>query len=171
MLDIQVRAYNQQWGTKYKILIPTNIFGPNDNFNLTEGHAVAAIIHRMYLAKKNNESFKVWGTGKALREFVYADDIAKIALDTVLMGELECPVIISNATETSIKQLVGVVAEAMDFRNPISFDPSQPEGQLRKPSSDSKFRELWPQFTFTSLEAGIAKSVQWFETNYPNVRR
>lgn len=170
MLDIQVRAYNQQWGTKFKILIPTNVYGPNDNFNLEEGHAVAAIIHRMYLAKRNNESFQVWGTGKALREFVFAEDIARISLETVTLKELDSPIIVTNASETSIQQLVEVVAEALNFHNPIYFDPSMPEGQLRKPSSDLKFREIWPDFEFTSLRAGIAETVNWFEASYPNLR-
>jgi len=80
MADIQIRAYREQYGLNYISVIPTNIYGPNDNFSLEHGHVVPMLIHKLYLAQKNKSDFVVWGTGKPLREFIYSDDIAKLSL-------------------------------------------------------------------------------------------
>ena len=78
MLDIQSRAYKEQYGLNYVSVIPTNIYGPNDNFDLKNGHVLPSLIHKCYLAKKNGTDLNVWGTGKALREFIYSEDVGKL---------------------------------------------------------------------------------------------
>ena len=80
MLEVQSAAYRREWGCNFIVGIPTNIYGPNDNFNLTEGHVLPALIHKCYLAKQNKTPLSIWGSGEPLREFVYADDIAGLAL-------------------------------------------------------------------------------------------
>ena len=74
MVDIQIRAYREQYGLNYVSVIPTNVYGPNDNFNIDNGHVLPALIHKCYLAKNNNTDFSVWGSGKPLREFIYSED-------------------------------------------------------------------------------------------------
>ena len=79
MLEVQGRAYSKQHGLYYKCAIPTNIYGPHDNFNLDDSHVVPALIHKCYLAKKDGTDFVVWGSGKPLREFIYSEDVARLA--------------------------------------------------------------------------------------------
>lgn len=171
MLDVQVRAYNNQWGTKFKLIVPTNVYGPRDNFSLTEGHAAPSLIHRMFLAKESREPFVMWGTGKALREFVYSSDIAKLAVDVAGLDQLDVPLIASPGEETSVRELVELIAELLDFSGEIITDESMPEGQLRKPSSRQDLENIFPDFKFTSLRIGIEETVSWFTSAYPNIRK
>ena len=79
MAEVQSRAYNEQYGTNYVCVIPTNIYGPNDNFSIDNGHVLPSLLHKCYLAKQNNTDLKVWGSGKPLREFIYSEDVAELA--------------------------------------------------------------------------------------------
>jgi GDP-L-fucose synthase len=171
MLDIQVKAYNTQWNTEFKIVIPTNVYGIRDNFSLTEGHAVAALIHRIFLSKANGSPFTVWGSGKPLREFVYADDIARLSLLALENKGIREPVILTNGIETSISELVKMLVDLIGFENEVQFDLSKPDGQFRKPSSPAVMRALWPDFSFTGLRQGLEQTVDWFLREYPNVRK
>lgn len=170
MLDVQCRAYRAQWGLKYVVLIPTNIYGPHDNWNLVEGHVVPALIHKCFLAKQTGEPLTVWGSGKPLREFVLSRDIATLALWALANYEDEPPLILTSGDEVSIRQLVETVADAMEFRGEVVFDAEKPEGQFRKPSSGLAFRDLKKDFHFTPLREGIKTTVDWFLDNYPNIR-
>jgi len=170
MLDIQSRAYNEQYKTNYVSVIPTNIYGPNDNFNLDNGHVLPALIHKCYLAKRNNADFVIWGSGKPLREFIYSEDVGKLtewALDNYDENE---PIIFSTSEEISIKDVVEIIIEHMNFKGNIVFDKEKPDGQFRKPSDNSKLKSYLPDFNFTSIEEGIKKSVEWFIENYDNIR-
>lgn len=171
MLDIQVKAYNSQWGTRFKLLIPTNVYGRNDNFSLTEGHVTASLIHRMHIAKTTASTFIVWGTGQAKREFVHASDIASIALLTAELPELSRPLIVTNSTETTILELVEEIRLAFDFAGEVSFDESKPDGQLRKPSSPEELQALFPGYEFLDLRSGINDTVNWFLDEYPKLRK
>ena len=112
MLDVQSRAYNEQYGvvtsngnvmsfgTKYITVIPTNIYGPNDNFELENSHVIPALIHKCYLAKRDNTPFVVWGSGKPLREFIYSEDVGNITKFLLENYSDDEPVIISTGEET-----------------------------------------------------------------------
>jgi len=171
MLDIQARAYNSQWGTNFKLLIPTNVYGRNDNFSLTEGHVTASLIHRMHIAKSTGSPFVVWGTGRAKREFVHASDIASVALLTAALPELPRPLIVTNSKETTVLALVDEIAQAFEFDGEVQFDESRPDGQLRKPSSPEDLDAFFPGFKFLDLRSGIRDTVEWFSAEYPNVRK
>lgn len=171
MLEVQSSAYRSEWGCDYTILIPTNIYGPHDNFSLSDGHVVPALIHKCFLAKKNKTPLSVWGSGKPLREFVYADDIARLAVWALDHYKEPSPIILSSGIEMPIKDLVLLVAKKMKFKGKVVFDSTKPEGQFRKPSDTTKFRKYHPDFKFTPIEEGIEKTVDWFVENYPNVRK
>ena len=170
MLDVQVRAYNSQWGTAFKIIVPTNVYGPNDNFSLTEGHVVASLIHKMYVAKREQKEFIMWGSGVAQREFVFSEDVARVALSVAEMDSLPEPLIVSNSSETSIRKLAETIAHLFSFEGEIKSDISKPDGQLRKPSSDREFRSLFPNYEFTHIDVGLEKTIDWFCSMYPKVR-
>lgn len=170
MLDVQSKAYRAQWGIDSVIGIPTNVYGPNDNWSLTEGHVVPALIHKTYLAKERGEDLEIWGTGKPLREFVYSHDVARFSMWLLENYSSEIPLIFSSGAETSIHKLATIIAATMNFEGDIKFNTEQPDGQFRKPSEVETWKTLAPDFKFTELEVGIATTVDWFIRKYPNVR-
>jgi GDP-L-fucose synthase len=171
MLEVQSSAYRKEWNCDYIVAIPANVYGPNDNFSLTEGHVVPALIHKMYAAAKNGADLEVWGTGRPLREFVYVDDIARLSLWALDHYPEDAPLILSSGVETPIAELVDLIAQAMDFKGRVRFDDSKPDGQYRKPSDPTKLRQYRPGFAFTPLSEGIRATVDWFVSRYPEVRQ
>jgi len=171
MLDIQLRAYQTQYNKTWFSVIPTNIYGPFDNFNLDHAHVIPALIHKCYLAKQNNTPWIVWGTGEAVREFVYVDDIVQLThqlLDTYIDTT---PVILSTSEQTSIKTVVELIAKHMNFTGEIVFDTTKPEGQIRKPSDTTPLKLAFPTYEFISIDTGIRRTVEWFVSNFENTRR
>ena len=154
----------------YVVLIPTNIYGPHDNWNLTEGHVVPALIHKCAVAKQSGDPLVVWGSGTPLREFVYSRDVAALSLWAAAEYDSETPLILTSGIEVSIRNLVESVVEAMGFQGEVVFDADKPDGQFRKPSSAEPLRELLPDFEFTTLRDGMDETVRWFVEHYPNIR-
>jgi GDP-L-fucose synthase len=171
MADVQIRAYREQYGLNYTSIIPSNIYGPNDNFSLEHGHVMPMLIHKLYLAKQNKTDFVVWGTGKPLREFIYSKDIAKISEWVLENYESEEPLIISGDEEISIKDLVEILVDEFKFKGKVIFDESKPDGQFKKPSDNSKIKELLPDFKYTPFEQGIKETFNWFIENYETARK
>ena len=171
MADIQIRAYREQYGLEYVSVIPTNIYGPNDNFSLDTGHVIPMLLHKMYNAQRDNTDFVVWGSGTPLREFIYSKDIAKLsewALDNYNESE---PIIFSNSNEISIKDLVDLLVNEFNFKGKVIFDKTKPDGQFRKPSDNSKLKSYLPNFEFTPIEQGLKETINWFIENYNKTRK
>jgi len=171
MADIQIRAYREQYGLEYVSVIPTNIYGPNDNFSLNSGHVIPMLLHKMYNAQRDNTDFVVWGSGTPLREFIYSKDIAKLsewALDNYNEAE---PIICSNSIEISITDLVDLLVKEFNFKGKVIFDNSKPDGQFRKPSDNSKLKSYLPNFEFTPIEIGLKETISWFIENYEKTRK
>jgi len=171
MADIQIRAYREQYGLEYVSVIPTNIYGPNDNFSLDTGHVIPMLLHKMYNAQRENTDFVVWGSGNPLREFIYSKDVAKLsewALENYNESE---PIIFSNSNEISIKDLVDLLVNEFNFKGKVIFDKTKPDGQFRKPSDNSKLMSYLPDFKFTSIEDGLKETIGWFINNYENIRK
>lgn len=171
MMATQVQTYRDQWGINYSVLIPANMYGPNDNFSLDGGHVIPALIHRCMLAGQSGDDFTVWGSGSPLREFVYVDDVARIVLWALDHHDGDEPLIVSSGKEISIRDVVNTIVEAMNFEGNLAFDSTKPDGQYRKPSDPAALRNLLPDFKFTPFKTGIDQMVQWFLANYPNVRK
>lgn len=171
MTDIQIRAYREQYGLNYSSIIPTNIYGPNDNFSLKNGHVVPMLMHKIYLADKNKEDLIVWGSGKPLREFIYSKDIARLSEWALENYDEEEPIIFSTSEEISIAQLVDLLVKEFNFKGNVIFDSTKPDGQFRKPSDNSKLKSYLPNFEFTPIEVGIKETVNWFIENYENSRK
>lgn len=171
MADIQIRAYREQYGINYTTVIPCNIYGPNDNYSLQHGHVMPMLMHKLYLAQQNNEDFVVWGSGEPLREFIYSKDVAKLAEWAVSNYNESEPIIFSTSEEIKIKDLVDLLVQEFNFKGKVIFDNTKPDGQLRKPSDNSKLKSYLPDFQFTPIETGIKETVNWFRNNYENVRK
>lgn len=170
MLDVQSKAYRKQWGLDYQILVPTNIYGPHDYWNLQDGHVVPSLIHKIFLAKQNGEPLSVWGTGKPLREFVYSEDIAKLTLWAIENYEHSDPLILSSGIEVSIFELVTTIAKHMEFSGEIVFDETKPDGQFRKPSDSETLHKFLPEFTYLALDEGLKRTIAWFNQNHSSIR-
>jgi GDP-L-fucose synthase len=171
-LDIGCRAYNEQYSTMFERVMPCNAFGPHDNFNLENSHVIPALIHKMHLAKQNGTKLEVWGSGTALREFVYSKDVARAIMGLLSADFTNIPVIISPGEERSIAIVVRYLFELMDLDpGMIEWDASKPEGQKRKPTDNSLLLHMLPGFKFTPLDLALAETVAWFKSNWPNVRK
>ena len=171
MSDIQIQAYREQFGCEYFSVIPTNIYGPGDNYNLQNGHVVPTLIHKFYLAKKNNTPVEIWGTGKPLREFIYSEDVANLTSRLLENYSGSDPVILSTSQEVSIAELAEIIKNSINYKGKIIYQKEKPDGQFRKPSDNSVIKDLFPDFKFTPIEEGIQKSIDWFERNYTEARK
>jgi GDP-L-fucose synthase len=171
MTDIQTRAYREQYGLNYVTVMPTNIYGPNDNFSLTDGHVIPMLLHKLYLADLNKTDFIVWGSGNSLREFVYSKDIARLAEWAIDNYNEEEPILFSSSEEITIKDLVHLIVKEFDFKGKVLFDTSKPDGQYRKPTDNSKLKSYLPNFEFTPIEIGLRETIEWFKENYKTVRK
>ena len=171
MADIQIRAYKEQYGVNYKSVIPTNIYGPKDNYDIENGHVIPSLIHKCYLAKENKTDFSIWGSGTPLREFIFSRDVSKLTEWVLNNYEENEPIILSTSEEISIKDIVGIIVELMNFKGNVIFDTSKPDGQFRKPSDNSKIKNYLPDFKFTPLYKGLKETIDWFEGNYNVIRK
>ena len=169
MLEVQSRAYRDQYGCNFITVIPCNIYGPNDNFNLDTSHVIPALIRKCYEAKENGTDFEVWGTGKAYREFVYVDDVAKIVQWALENYDDPEPLIISPDEEISIATVAQEIAWRVGYTDSIVYNQKM-DGQLRKPSDNSKLKSLLPNFKFTPIEAGLEETIDWYAKNEYEVR-
>ena len=171
MVDIQIRAYREQYEEiNYISAIPTNIYGKHDNFDFENGHVLPSLIHKCYLAKKDNMDFVVWGTGNPLREFIYAKDVALLTEWALKNYNEEEPIIFSTSEEISIKEVVDLIVEYIGFKGKVIFDSDKPDGQFRKPSDNSKLMSYLPDFKFTPIEVGLQETIEWFIENYRSAR-
>lgn len=174
MLQVQCQAYNEQHGTSYKCVIPTNVYGEHDNYNLQNAHVIPALIHRCYLARQKDEDFVVRGTGTPLRQFIYSRDLAAGVLNVldVLHDIDEQTVIISGGEETekSIKDISYKIAGLFDHSHRLKFDDSYSDGQYKKTADNTLFQTLAPQFEFTPIDVGLERAVNWFVDVYPHCR-
>jgi GDP-L-fucose synthase len=170
MVDVQLKAYNEQYNTNYFTVIPTNVYGPNDNFNLDNSHVVPALIHKVYLAKESNSDLEVWGTGEPLREFIYSKDVADICNLLLDKQTTNNPVIVSTSQEISIKHLVYTICDLMKFQNKIVFN-NKMDGQLRKPTNTSYLKSIIGDYKFTTLTEGLGETIEWFQSNYNHIRK
>ena len=171
MADIQIRAYKEQYGVNYKSVIPTNIYGPKDNYDIENGHVIPSLIHKCYLARENKTDFSIWGSGTPLREFIFSRDVSKLTEWVLNNYEENEPIILSTSEEISIKEVVGIIVELMNFKGDVIFDSSKPDGQFRKPSNNSKIKNYLPNFKFTPLYEGLKETIDWFEGNYNVIRK
>jgi GDP-L-fucose synthase len=161
-------SYNRQYGTNYISVMPTNLYGPNDNFDLETSHVLPALIRKFHEAKVNGSpSVEVWGTGSPRREFLYSDDLADACvylMNTYNGNEI---VNIGVGKDISIKELAEKVKEVVGFKGEIVFNASKPDGTPRKLVDVTKLNALGWKATI-SLDEGLRKAYDWFLNNVEN---
>ncbi|KAI9303140.1 hypothetical protein BJ944DRAFT_241716 [Cunninghamella echinulata] len=173
MIDVQNHAYHDQFGCHFTSVIPTNVFGPHDNYNLEGSHVLPGLTHKCYLAKKNNTPFIVGGTGKPLRQFIYSRDLAKLFIWTLREYEEIDPIILSvgEEDEVTIKDVADAIVKAVGFEGEYSFDTTRADGQFKKTASNDKLKKYLPDFEFTPFDVAVKESVDWFVENYETLRK
>lgn len=172
MIDVQNKAYHAQHGCKFTSVVPTNVFGPHDNYALEDSHVIPGLVHKCLLAKKNNTEFIVAGTGKPLRQFIYSRDLAKLFIWSLREYDEIEPIILSvgESDEVSIKQVADAIVKAVDFKGTYKFDTTKADGQFKKTASNEKLMKLLPDFKFTPFDQAVKESVDWFVQNYDKAR-
>jgi len=175
MLDVLNQGYKSQHGRNYTSVIPTNVFGPHDNFSIQDGHVIPGLMHKCYLAQQKGEPLTVWGSGTPMRQFIYSEDLARLMIWTVLNYNDVEPLILSvgEEDEISIKQAAEHVAAGMGLnpKKDLIFDTSKADGQFKKTASNAKLRSLLPDFKFTPFEEAVKHTCQWFRDNYETARK
>jgi GDP-L-fucose synthase len=155
-------AYNAQYGREYVSVMPTNLYGPNDNYNLETSHVLPALIRKAHEAKlRGDEVLPVWGTGTPKREFLYADDLADACVFLMEKGYGGALVNIGTGTDVTIRELAETVTKVVGFKGDLSFDASKPDGTPRKLMDVGRLNGLGWKAT-TSLEDGIALAYRDF---------
>jgi GDP-L-fucose synthase len=170
MLDVQAYAYWTQYQLPIIVLLPGNIYGPFDNFDLEGAHVAPALVRKFVEAvSRGNDTVTVWGDGKPTRDFVYAGDVAK---GIVAAGELNTPNLINLASgyETSILDIVTALVDITGFKGNIVWDTSRASGQSRRFFDISKAKELLAYDPSTSLYDGLKKTVDWYYANQKTAR-
>jgi len=160
-----IKSYRKEYGYKWISVMPTNMYGPNDNFDLENGHVLPVLI-RKFIEAKQSGSGKVtlWGTGSPLREFLHVDDLAKAVVLCMDKYDDSKQINIGSGHEVSIKDLADKISKAVGFSGEISWDSSKPDGTMRKILDSSKIANLgWKPLI--SLDQGIASTVEWYLQN------
>lgn len=170
LLDIQCQAYRQQYNSPFLCIIPTNIYGPHDNFSLEDGHVIPALIHQCWLAKQSGKPFVVRGTGTPLRQFILSTDLATIIMQVLEHKDIPERVIIASKEEVSIKQVAEYIATAFDYNQELVFDATYSDGQYKK-TADASVVEQLIHPTWTPLQEGITTTVEWFKENVKKIRK
>jgi GDP-L-fucose synthase len=172
MLEVGSRSLNQQYNLSSTCLIPCNLYGENDSYNLNNGHVIPSLINKCYLAKMNDTPFEVWGSGNAEREFMYVKDFSNI-IEKIFENDLSIhePMIISPDSVVSIKDVVEIISKKLNFSGKIIFDKSKPEGIMKKNSDNSVFKSYFPNFKFTSLDKGLENTINYFIENFNSLRK
>tara|TARA_B100000214_G_C23900938_1_gene596475 strand:- start:2 stop:889 length:888 start_codon:yes stop_codon:yes gene_type:complete len=158
-------AISKQYGHKVLDLMPTNLYGPNDNFSENESHVIPGLISRMHKAKEENkEKFEVWGTGRPLREFLFIDDLAS-AIEFIIINNIDPGLYnIGSNEEVTIKALVESIKNVIQFPGEIVFDETKPDGNPRKLLDSTKFTNHgWKPSI--SLSTGLKITYDWFLEN------
>jgi GDP-L-fucose synthase len=165
MLLVQAQAYRQQYGFNAIYLLPVNLYGPRDNFDLETSHAIPAIIRKCVDAVDSSaEEIILWGTGNATREFLHVDDAAEGILLATERYDSPEPVNIGAGMETSIRDLAGVIARLTGFKGVIVWDSGKPDGQPRRSLDTSRAFEQFGFRARVPFEAGLKETIDWYRS-------
>ncbi len=173
-------SYNRQYGRDYRSVMPTNLYGDNDNFHPENSHVIPALMRRFHEATLNNEaSVTVWGSGKPMREFLHVDDMAKACVHVMNLDDslyqthteaMSSHINVGSGVDCTIKELAETIAKVTGFSGKVLFDASKPDGTPRKLLNINRLKSLgWQPETI--LEAGLKKTYQWFIANHANIRQ
>jgi len=165
-----VQGYRREYGRKWISVMPTNLYGVNDNFDLRTSHALPALMRKFHDAKINGlDSVELWGTGKPRREFMFSDDFASALMHVIENYDDDKPINVGTGTDVSILELSEIMKKIVGFEGSIRWNNDIPDGTFRKLLDISKLKSLgWkPE---NDLASGLRQTYEWFKENYENAR-
>lgn len=164
MLIVQAQAYRQEYGFNAISLLPVNLYGPHDNFDLESSHVIPGLIRKVVEAREGGErTIEAWGTGKASREFLFVRDAARaIVLATDTYND-SAPVNIGSGREITIRDLADLIRRLAHYEGGIRWDASKPDGQPRRCLDTGRAKQAFGFEAETSLEKGLAETIRWYE--------
>lgn len=177
MLQVLCSMYNENYNRKYICVIPCNIYGPYDNFNINDAHVIPALIHKAYIAHRDNDAFIINGSGKALRQFIHSEDVGKLCIWLLFNYQETESIILAPKQSYSIKDVVDMIRKYTQLNyKQIVYDETFTDGQYLKPVSNYKLLELYQniekqEYKFISFENGLKATIEWFKTNYDECRK
>ena len=164
MMLVQSQAYRDQYGFNSIFLLPANLYGPGDNFDLETSHVIPALIRKCVEARRRGAEFiEVWGSGKPSREFLYVEDCADGIVKAAERYNESDPVNLGNGREVIIRKLVELIARLSRFEGEIRWQSDKPDGQPRRQLDTSRALERFGFKATTSLEDGLRKTIEWYE--------
>lgn len=163
-LQLASRYYNKQYGCDFVCVCPPTVYGPGDSFDTAKTKVMGGLIRKFCEAKAGNrQEVSCWGTGSALREFLYIDDCVKLLAKSVAYNDSSIPLNIGSGQEISIKKLAELIAGTVGYTGKISWDKEKPEGQYRKLLDSTRMIEVFGPQTFVPLNEGIYKTIMWLK--------
>jgi GDP-L-fucose synthase len=167
LLIVQLQSYRQEYGFNGVNVLPVNLYGPWDNFDLESSHVIPALIRKCIEAKERGEKvLSVWGTGTPTREFLYVEDAAEAIVRAAEVLDTSDPVNIGSGHEISIADLVKLVAEKVGFRGTIQLDPTKPDGQPRRCLDVTRAKKLLGWQARVTLPEGLERTVAWYQQSH-----
>lgn len=167
-LLVMCQAYRQQYGLNAVYLLPVNLYGPRDNFDLNSSHVIPALIRKCVEAKRRNAShIEAWGTGSASREFLYVEDAAEGITLTLEKYNSPEPMNLGSGREITIKALTELIARLTGFKGEIRWDPSKPDGQPRRCLDVTRAKQEIGFVAGTPFEEGLKRTIAWYEEAFP----
>ena len=166
MLLVQSKAYRQQYGFSSIVVIPTNLYGPEDNFDPSSSHVIPALIRKIFLAKKNNsDEIEVWGDGTPTRDFLFVEDAANGIINAAKFYDNEEPLNLGSSQEISIKHIVEQISEILDYEGSIKWNKEKPNGQPRRCVSYERAKEIINFEPKMNFNQGLKLTIEWFLRN------
>ncbi len=162
MLDVHIRMVAAEEGFDWSTLTPVTMYGPYDSFDADSGHVVGSLIRRCWEAKTGGTPYTVWGSGRAVRQFVFVRDVARLIVHGMDRSLGPATTIVAPDEGITIKTLAESIAQTMAYSGPILFDHTQPEGVLVKRLRSGHFTSQFPSFQFTGLREGLTETMRWF---------
>jgi GDP-L-fucose synthase len=164
MLLVQLQAYREQYGLNGIYLVPVNLYGPRDNFDLESSHVIPALIRKCLEAKRAQApEITAWGTGTATREFLYVEDAAEAIVLAAEKYEQGAPVNLGSGAEISIRSLLELIGELTGFRGAVRWDHTKPDGQPRRCLDTSRASQEFGWRAKISLRQGLEATISWYE--------
>jgi GDP-L-fucose synthase len=166
-----IEAFNKQYNHNFISIMPTNIYGINDNFHLNNSHVIPALIEKIYIGfKENKKNIKLWGSGKVLRDFLYVDDLARAILLLIKRYNKHELVNVGSGKEITIKLLSKLISEIIGYKGKIIFDELHPDGTPRKILDISRIEATGWKPVY-SLREGLKKTIEWYILNKNSIKR
>ena len=166
MMLVQAQAYRAEYGFDAIYLLPVNLYGPGDNFDLASSHVIPALIRKVYEAKRADAPFiEAWGTGSPTREFLYVDDAAEGIVLAAEKYESAEPVNLGSGMEISIKELTLTICRLMDYRGEVRWDATKPDGQPRRQLDVTRAEKEFGFKAKVNFEEGLKKTIDWYSKN------